>query len=116
MEQALDRVGLLGPLRRAGGDPLAVRVDTLSVGERQRVGLARLLCKEATLVLLDEPDANLDRAGIALVADLVRELARDGMVAIAAHTAELLQVADRVVVLEQGRVISDDARVRLVAP
>jgi ABC-type multidrug transport system fused ATPase/permease subunit len=101
---ALDRVGLLPVLRRAAGDPLAVRVDSLSVGERQRVALARIVCREASLFLLDEPDANLDRAGIALVAELLRELAGRGMVTFAAHTPELLAVAERVVVLSQGRI------------
>ncbi len=101
---ALDRVGLLPVLRRAGSEPLAVRVDSLSVGERQRVALARMLCRDASLFLLDEPDANLDRAGIVLVAELLRELAGRGMVAFAAHTPELLAVAERVVVLDQGRV------------
>ena len=101
---ALDRVGLLPVLRRAGDDPLTVRVDSLSVGERQRIALARILCRDAFLFLLDEPDANLDRTGIALVAELLRDLAGRGMVAFAAHTPELLAVAGRVVVLAQGRV------------
>jgi ATP-binding cassette subfamily C protein CydD len=100
-------VGLLDVLRKKGPDPLAVGVDGLSVGERQRVALARMLCRDAPIVLLDEPDANLDRAGIALVVDLVRELAARGKsVAFAAHTPELLQAADRVVVLEEGRVLA----------
>ncbi len=102
---ALDRVGLLPALRRAGRDPLQARVDSLSVGERQRVALARLVCRDASLFVLDEPDANLDRAGILLVAELLRELSTRGMVAFAAHTPELLDVADRVVVLERGRVV-----------
>jgi ABC-type transport system involved in cytochrome bd biosynthesis fused ATPase/permease subunit len=106
---ALDRVGLMPALRRAGGDPLSVRVDSLSVGERQRVALARLLCRDSALFLLDEPDANLDRSGIAVVAELLRELATRGMVAFAAHTPELLAAADRVIVLENGRVISAEA-------
>ena len=104
ISQALDRVGLLPVLRRGGGDPLEVRVDSLSVGERQRVALARLICRDAALFLLDEPDANLDRAGIVLVAELLRELAGRAMVAFAAHTPELLAVANRVVLLEGGRV------------
>jgi ABC-type transport system involved in cytochrome bd biosynthesis fused ATPase/permease subunit len=103
---ALDRVGLLAALRRAGGDPLAVRVDSLSVGQRQRVALARLLCRDAGLFLLDEPDANLDRAGIQLVAELLRELAARGMVAFAAHTPELLAVAERVVALDRGKLLT----------
>jgi ABC-type multidrug transport system fused ATPase/permease subunit len=104
--QALDRVGLSAVLGRAGGDPLEVRVDTLSVGERQRVALARLLCRDAGLFLLDEPDANLDRAGIALVAELLSELSGRAMVVFAAHTPDLLAVANRVVTLDAGRVVA----------
>ncbi len=82
-----------------------MRIDSLSVGERQRVALARLLCRDASLFLLDEPDANLDRARIALVADVLCELSRRAAVAFAAHTPELLAIADRVIALEQGRVV-----------
>lgn len=102
--QALDRVGILGALGRGGQDPLAAAVDSLSVGQRQRVALARMLCRDAALYVLDEPDANLDREGIALVAGLLRELAQDRMVAFAAHTPELLAVASKVVTLDAGRV------------
>ncbi len=105
----LDRVGLREALARRG-DPLAVRVDALSVGQRQRIALARLLFRDAEMFLLDEPDANLDRAGVALVAELVRELASRGMVAFAAHTPDLVAVADRVVTLEGGRVVSNTAQ------
>ena len=73
---ALERVDLLGPLRRAGSDPLAVRIGELSVGQRQRIGVARLLCQPASLVLLDEPDANLDCSGIVTVVRLVQGSAR----------------------------------------
>ena len=55
-------------------------------------------------MVLDEPDANLDRAGIELVAALVRELRGEAMVAIAAHTPELVDVGDVRVVLADGRV------------
>ena len=108
--RALDRVGILPSLQRGGRDPLKVRVDTLSVGERQRIALARLLSRDASLFVLDEPDANLDRAGIALVADVLRELARDHGVIFAAHTPELLGVADHVVTLEGGRVVGNTGR------
>jgi ABC-type transport system involved in cytochrome bd biosynthesis fused ATPase/permease subunit len=107
---ALERVGILASLRRVSADPLSVGVDTLSVGQRQRVALARVLCRDAPLLLLDEPDANLDRAGIALVADVVRELAADRTIILAAHTPELLEIADRVVTLDAGRVVGDERR------
>ncbi len=108
---ALERVGVAPSLRRAGGDPLEVRVDALSMGQRQRVALARLLCRDADLVILDEPDANLDRAGILLVAGILRELARDRTVVFAAHTPELLDVAERTVTLDGGRVVVERAPV-----
>jgi ABC-type multidrug transport system fused ATPase/permease subunit len=108
--EALDRVGLLPALRRMGSEPLAVPIDTLSTGLRQRVALARLLCRDAELFLLDEPDANMDRAGIALVANIVRELAVKRFVVLAAHTPDLLEVADRVITLDAGRMVRDECR------
>jgi ABC-type multidrug transport system fused ATPase/permease subunit len=107
---AIERVGMLERLRQAAPDPLDLRVESLSVGERQRIALARVLCRPAPLFLLDEPDANLDRDGIALVADLLVELARRHMVLVVAHTPEVLAVADRVITLEGGSVLSDVAR------
>jgi ATP-binding cassette subfamily C protein CydD len=108
MRMALDRVGLWAALERSTpADPLGGSVRALSAGQKQRLALARLLCRSAPVVLLDEPDANLDRAGIAMVAELVRELRREAMVAIVAHTEELVAIGDIRVVLEEGRVVTD---------
>jgi ABC-type transport system involved in cytochrome bd biosynthesis fused ATPase/permease subunit len=101
---ALERVSLWAALERAApDDPLAAAVRTLSAGQKQRLALARVLCLQASVVILDEPDANLDRAGIEMVGELVRELRRDSMVAVAAHTAELLESGDVRVSLSDGR-------------
>ena len=105
MTRAIDRVGLTAALGRGGVAPLDASVDSLSVGQRQRVALARMLCRDASVFLLDEPEANLDRAGIELVAELARELSRDRIVICAVHTPELLALASQVVVLDAGRVI-----------
>jgi ABC-type multidrug transport system fused ATPase/permease subunit len=95
IRRELDRVALLEALdRRHADDPLSARVGALSAGQRQRLALARVLCRKAPIVLFDEPDANLDADGIALVARLVRELARDRMVAVAAHSDGFAAVAD----------------------
>jgi ABC-type multidrug transport system fused ATPase/permease subunit len=89
LRDALSRVGL-GSMLSPRGEILEVPVGELSAGQRQRLGLARLLLQHAEIYLLDEPDANLDHAGLALVVQLIGELvARGSMVAIAAHTAEL---------------------------
>ena len=102
MSRALERAGMLHRL----ADPLAAKVGSLSVGERQRVALAGVLCRPAPLVLLDEPDANLDREGVQLVANLVVELSRERMVLVVAHTPEVLSVAHRVITLDAGAVSS----------
>jgi ABC-type transport system involved in cytochrome bd biosynthesis fused ATPase/permease subunit len=105
---ALGRVGLVASLAARGSDPLEIRVGSLSAGERQRVALARALCRQSPVLLLDEPDSNLDRAGIDLVAGLATELAKTRLVIIAAHAPEILAVGDLVVNLELGTVRSRD--------
>lgn len=105
LRRALERVGVLERLSRRLADPFEVQVDALSAGERQRVALARALVRDADVYLLDEPDANLDAAGVALVAQLLRELGQSGkIVIVAAHTPQIIASGDRVVHLDGGRV------------
>jgi ABC-type multidrug transport system fused ATPase/permease subunit len=93
LRRALERVELWPVLvERAPSEPLDVRAATLSVGQRQRLAIARTLARGAELVLLDEPDANLDAAGVRLVARLVRDLSERSMVAVVAHTPELSEL------------------------
>lgn len=99
MTAVLQRVGLWPRLTRESKDaPLDVVVTALSAGERQRVALARVIVQDAPLLLLDEPDANLDRAGVELLGDLLRQLVdrENKMVLFVAHDEELLTVADHV--------------------
>lgn len=79
-----------------GRTPLERRVGDLSTGERQRVALARILLQAPTrIVILDEPEANLDREGIDATKALIRELAGEGkFVAVAAHASALVDVGD----------------------
>ena len=92
----------------------------LSVGQRQRVALAAVLAAEPALLLLDEPTRGLDTLQKADLAVLLRGLARDGAaVLLTTHDVELAaMVADRVVVLDEGRVVHDGptAAVMRVAP
>jgi thiol reductant ABC exporter CydD subunit len=75
----------------------------LSVGERRRIALARAFLRDAPLVVLDEPTADLDPASAELVGRAIEHL-RDGrMVLLIAHRAELANRADRIVVLARGR-------------
>lgn len=90
IRRALDRVGILELLATRGEDPLSVRIGELSVGQRKRVAIARVLLADARVVLLDEPDANLDADGVAMIAQVAGELASTRLVAIAAHTDRIL--------------------------
>ncbi|MGH3084544.1 MAG: ATP-binding cassette domain-containing protein [Gaiellaceae bacterium] len=79
----------------------------LSAGEKQRVALARALANAPKLLLADEPTANLDsRAGsdvMRLLADLTRRAGAAALVV--SHDERLRTVADRVLVLEDGRLV-----------
>jgi ATP-binding cassette subfamily C protein CydCD len=71
----------------------------LSAGERQRVALARAFLRDAPLLLLDEPTANLDGHTEEEVLDAIRRLARGRTVVLVAHRPALLALADRVLAL-----------------
>ncbi len=105
---------LRAAVTRAGLDPVVERLPQglgtrlgadgagLSSGERQRVALARAFLRDAPLLLLDEPTANLDGETEALILASVRDLMVGRTVIIAAHRPSLLTLADRVVLLPAG--------------
>jgi ATP-binding cassette, subfamily C, bacterial CydD len=76
----------------------------LSSGQRRRLALARAFLRDAPLVVLDEPTADLDPANAALVADAVDRLCVGRTVLLAAHRQELAGRADRTVQLVGGKV------------
>jgi UDP-glucose/iron transport system ATP-binding protein len=89
--------------------------ETLSVGQQQRVSIARALALEPEVLLMDEPTSALDEAARRRVEDLARELnARLGltMVFVSHDLAQVERVADRVILLAEGRSVgawgSDD--------
>ena len=97
MRAVLEKVEVWAPLAASSANPLDVRIGTLSVGQRQRVALARVLAVDAPVLLLDEPDANLDHAGILRVRAIVEELSPTKMIAVVAHTEELFDLAGTLV-------------------
>lgn len=81
----------------------------LSAGEGRRVALARAFLRDAPLVLLDEPTADLDPASAALVAEAIERLRVGRTLLLVAHRPELAAVADRVVRIDGGRALQPAA-------
>ena len=71
----------------------------LSAGERRRIALARAFVRDAPLVVLDEPTADLDRTSAEVVAEAVERLRPGRIVLLIAHRPELVAHADRIVLL-----------------
>jgi ATP-binding cassette subfamily C protein len=97
--------------RLPGGYETDLRPDApaLSGGQVQRIGLARALLGAPRLLVLDEPDASLDHAGEdALAATLLAVRARGGIVVLTTHRPGLLAVMDRLLELQDGRVVSTE--------
>jgi ATP-binding cassette, subfamily C, bacterial CydD len=84
---------------------------SLSVGECRRVALARAFVRDAPLVVLDEPTADLDPENAELVGEAVVDLCRDRTVLLIAHRPELAARADRIVVLADGHAAPAQERV-----
>ncbi|HEX9105410.1 MAG TPA: ATP-binding cassette domain-containing protein, partial [Polyangia bacterium] len=100
-ERLLARVGLRDAARRAA--------RTYSRGMLQRLAVARALVHKPRLLLADEPFTGLDRAGVALLADLLaEERARGCILVVVTHDFDAVApLVDRVVVLARGRVAHD---------
>jgi len=100
-ERALDRVGLAG----AAGRP----AESLPIGQQRAVQVARALCGEPRLLLLDEPASGLRAAERQRLAGLLRDLRAEGlsMLLIEHDVAFVTQLAGRITVMDRGRVIAE---------
>jgi ABC-type multidrug transport system fused ATPase/permease subunit len=105
--QALDAVGLTAWVHGLP-EGLATRVREagvrLSGGQRQRICIARALLRDAPLLLLDEPTANLDAESEAEVEAGLARLAEGRTVVVVAHRLSTIRSADQVLVMAAGRV------------
>ena len=96
--------------------PMGVAGNLLSAGQRQRIALARAIYGDPALVILDEPNANLDDVGEqALVETLARLKAKGKTVFLISHRGGIVGLADRLLVLVRGRIEHFGSRAQVLA-
>jgi ATP-binding cassette subfamily B protein len=91
------------------------RGQQLSVGQRQRLGIARAFLKNAPILLLDEPTSALDPTTEAAIMETIKELMRGRTTLIATHRLATIHDVDRIVVVERGRIVEQGRGPELLA-
>ena len=96
--QALESVGLK--------DQIHKKPNQLSGGQMQRVAIARALVNNPDIILADEPTGALDTETSVQIMEILKEISKDRLIIMVTHKPEMMDIADRVIVMEKGKVVA----------
>ena len=105
----------IGALPAGMGTPVGERGVTLSGGQRQRIAIARAILRDAPLLLLDEATSSLDAESETLVAAALTQLMQHRTTIVIAHRLATVLSCDRILVLDQGRIVEEGTHQTLAA-
>lgn len=103
--EAIDKVGLAGFIEKSGKGlelDIGERGNKLSGGQKQKIALARMLLADSHYLILDEATASMDTISVADFKSVLKEIIKDRTVIIIAHSNHLMQLADDVMIIENG--------------
>lgn len=113
--RAAELVGIDVLMRERGDAPLGPKGSQLSGGQKQRIAIARAFLREAPILLLDEATSALDQRTEEKVRQAIAELSDDKTTIIVAHRLSTVTHADRIYVLDEGRVVEQGSHEELMA-
>ncbi|MFM8941076.1 MAG: ATP-binding cassette domain-containing protein, partial [Phenylobacterium sp.] len=113
--RAAQAEGFIATLPEGFDTALGERARGLSGGQRQRLAIARALVRRAPILLLDEATSALDAENEKLVQEALDEAMRDRTTLVIAHRLATVLKADRIVVMDAGRVVETGSHAELIA-
>ncbi|MDX1587613.1 MAG: ABC transporter ATP-binding protein/permease [Oleiphilaceae bacterium] len=107
--------GFIASLPQGMDTPVGERGLKVSGGEKQRIAIARVILKDPAILLLDEATSSLDSASERAVLGALNEVARQRTTLVIAHRLSTIRDADRILVLDEGRIVEQGSHETLMA-